>query len=163
MKKIKTFIYAILLMAIIPLSYVQAAEVEVNWLKPEKYTDVKAGQGHRKRFKERTFKAFEQHFKTLAKALPEQQKLVVNVTNVDLAGDVNFNIKRIRVVKDIFIPRMAFNYQLLDAEGAVIKSEEVSLKDMGFLMHNPSLRYRSKPLLYEKAMLDKWFNKTFTP
>lgn len=146
---------------LMPLSYAQAAEVEVKWTNPDKYSDIDAGEEHRKHFKERTFKSFEKHFAKLAESLPEGQKLVLDVTNIDLAGDVNHGgMKRIRVVKDIFFPRMEFNYQLLNADSSVIKSEDVSIKDMGFLMHN-GLKYRSQSLGYEKEMLDDWFKDTF--
>ena len=80
---------------------------------------------------------------------------------MDLAGDVNFGgIKRIRIIKDIFFPRMEFSYQLLNAENDVVKSADVSLKDMGFLM-NSRLKYNSKSFGYEKEMFDVWFKKTF--
>ena len=142
-------------------SAVQAAQVEVKWTNPDKYTDVDAGEEHRQHFKDRTFKAFEKHFAKLAELLPENQKLIFDITNVDLAGDVNFGgVKRIRIVKDLFFPRMEFSYQLLNADNSVIKSEEVSLKDMGFMMHS-GLRYRNQTLGYEKEMLDDWFKKTF--
>lgn len=148
--------------ALMPLSHLEAAEVEVKWTNPDKYSDIDAGEEHRKHFKERTFKSLEKHFAKLAESLPEGQKLILDVTNVDLAGDVNHaGIKRIRIVKDIFFPRMEFSYQLLNADNTVIKSEDVSIKDMGFLMHN-GLRYRSQSLGYEKEMLDDWFKKTFS-
>lgn len=149
-----------LLIVLLPLTNTYAASVEVNWIKPEKYTDVRAGQESRKRFRERTFKKFEAHFQKLASKLPEQQKIVINVTNVDLAGDVTFNMKRIRIIKDIYIPRMKFNYQLLNADGKVLKQEDVDLKDMGFMMHANS-RIHNDALRYEKVMLNKWFKSTF--
>jgi hypothetical protein len=150
-----------LVVVLISVAPAQAAQVEVKWTNPDKYSDVDAGQEHRQHFKDRTFKAFEEHFAKMAEALPEQQKLVFDITNLDLAGDVNFGgMKRIRIIKDIFFPRMEFSYQLLNADNTVVKSAEVSLKDMGFLMHN-SFRYRNKSLSYEKDMLDDWFRNTF--
>jgi hypothetical protein len=146
---------------LVQFTNVQAAEVEVKWSNPEKYTDIDAGEEHRKNFRERTFKSFEKHFAKLAASLPENQKLILDITNVDLAGDVRHGgMNRIRVVKDIFIPRMKFTYQLLNADNSVVKSEDVALKDMSFLMHN-GLKYRSQSLGYEKEMLDDWFKKTF--
>jgi len=142
-------------------SALQAAEVEVKWSNPDKYTDIDAGEGHRKHFKERVFKSFEEHFVKMAALLPEHQKLVLDITDLDLAGDVNFGgTRRIRIVKDLFFPRLEFNYQLLNADNSVVKSAEVSLKDMSFLIHN-GLKYRSKSFGYEKEMFDKWFNTTF--
>lgn len=149
-----------LTIVLVQMSAVQAAQVEVKWTNPDKYTDIKAGEGHRKKFQEQTFKTLEEHLAKMAEMLPEQQKLLIDVTNLDLAGDVNYTMKRIRIIKDIFTPRMKFSYQLLNADNTVVKSEDVSLNDMGFMMSN-SLKYRSKSLSYEKEMLDDWFRKTF--
>lgn len=160
MKKLITGLLSVAVV-ISQISVVKAAQVEVKWTNPEKYTDVDAGEEHRQHFKDRTFKAFEKHFTKLAESLPEHQKLVLDITNVDLAGDVNHGgMKRIRIVKSIFFPRMEFSYQLLNADNSVVKSAEVSLKDMGFMMHS-GLRYRNQTLGYEKEMFDDWFKKTF--
>lgn len=138
-----------------------AADVEVEWTNPDKYRDIDAGDSHRKHFKERTFKSFEKHFNKLAQSLPAEQKLVINVTDVDLAGDVNFGgIHRIRIIKSIYFPRMEFSYKLLDAEKNIIKEDELSLKDMSFMI-GTRLKYSNESLSYEKDMLDDWFRKTF--
>jgi hypothetical protein len=137
-----------------------AATSEVKWTNPEDYRDVNAGQGHRAKFKAKVFADFEKHFAILAEKLPENQKLIINVNDVDLAGDVNQNFRRIRVVKDIFFPRMKFSYQVIDLNKNEISSGDVNLKDMNFLMGS-SLRYNSDRLSYEKRMLDNWFKETF--
>ena len=72
-------------MILVPFTDVQAAEVEVKWSNSDKYSDMDAGEEHRKHFKERTFKSFEKHFAELAARLPEQQKLIVDITDVDLS------------------------------------------------------------------------------
>lgn len=143
------------------LSLANAADVEVMWTNPGKYSDIDAGNEHKKHFKTRVFKKFEEHFAKLAMALPDEQKLVLDITNVDLAGDVNFGgINRVRIIKDLYFPKMKFSYQLLDADRRVIKGEDVSIKDMSFLMHS-RLKYNNQTLGYEKEMLDDWFRKTF--
>jgi hypothetical protein len=55
---------------------------------------------------------------------------------------------------------MEFSYQLLDSNSKVVLADEVKLKDMNF-MSNSQLKYRNKPLGYEKKMLDDWFKTTF--
>ena len=146
---------------LIQASSVQAAEVEVKWSNPDKYRDIDAAQGHRKHFRERLFKSLEKHFAKVASSLPEQQKLMLDFTDIDLAGDVDFSgTKRVRIIKELYSPRLEFSYQLLDADKSVIKTAEVSLKDMGFLMSS-GLRYQSKSFGYEKEMFDDWFKKTF--
>lgn len=146
---------------IMPMSFVHAADVDVKWSNPDKYYDIDPAEEHRQHFKERVFKSFEEHFAEVANWLPENQKLVLDFTNIDLAGDVDFGgSRRVRVVKDMYFPRMEFSYQLINADNSVVKSENVSLKDMGFLMHS-RLKYKGKPFSYEKEMFDDWFKKTF--
>jgi hypothetical protein len=115
----------------------------------------------KKHFRERTFNEFEKHFAKLAESLPEDQLLKIEVTDVDLAGDTNAaGINRVRIIKELYIPRMEFSYQLLDANSKVVLADEVKLKDMNF-MSNSQLKYRNKALGYEKKMLDDWFETTF--
>ena len=139
-----------------------AATTEVTWGDYKKFRDIDSGNEHRKPFRERTFKEFEKHFTKLASTLPEKQMLKVDVTDVDLAGDTRFDsTNQIRVVKDLYFPRLNFSYTLIDEKGQVIQEETIVLKDMNF-MQGGNLKYRSKALGYEKKMLDKWFKDTFS-
>lgn len=138
-----------------------AATSEVKWTNSDKYRDVHAGDGHRAKFKARVFRKFEEHFAELAEKLPEGQTLLIDVKDVDLAGDVHQNMRRIRVIKDIFFPRIEFSYQVVDSNKNVITSGDVDLKDMGFMM-GANHRYNQDSLGYEKKMLDEWFGKTFS-
>jgi hypothetical protein len=138
-----------------------AATSEVTWTDYKSYRDIDSGNDGRKQFRERTFKDLEKHFAKLAEMLPAGQTLKIDVTDVDLAGDTHHGgVNRTRIVKEIYSPRMNFSYQILDADGSVIKSDDVVVKDMNF-MSGSSLKYRNKSLGYEKKMLDEWFNETF--
>lgn len=138
-----------------------AATSEVTWSDYKKYRDIKAGDESRKHFRERTFKNFEKHFTKLASRLPEGQILKIDVTDVDLAGDTNAGgINRLRIVKEIYFPRMDFSYQLFSADGTVMKEDKVELKDMNF-MNSSNLRYSNKTLGHEKKLLDDWFYADF--
>jgi hypothetical protein len=138
-----------------------AATSEVTWTNSDKYRDVDAGDGHRTKFKARIFTKFEKHFASLAKKLPEGQTLLIDVQDVDLAGDVHQNMRRIRVIKDIFYPRIKFSYQVVDSDKKIVSSGDVNLKDMSFMMGS-NFRYNQDSLGYEKRMLDEWFEKTFS-
>jgi len=140
-----------------------AGTSNVSWLDPDKYRDINPGEQGRKQFRENTFQHFEKHFAKLAENLPEGQILKVTVTDVDLAGDTHAaGISRMRIVKDIYFPRLNFSYQLVDTNGIEIIADTVVLKDMSFMMGGSRLKYRNHALSYEKTMLDDWFAKTFT-
>lgn len=137
-----------------------AATSEVTWTDYKKYRDIRPGSESRKHFRERTFNNFEKHFAKLAQNLPVEEVLKINVTDVDLAGDTHAGgVNQVRIIKEIYYPRMKFSYELINADGQVITSGNVDLKDMRFMVTNN--KYRNQSLSYEKKMLDAWFVKTF--
>jgi hypothetical protein len=151
----------VMFVALSSFNVTYAATSEVTWTDYEKYRDIRAGNSNRKHFRESTFYNFEKHFTKLAKRLPEGQVLKIDVTDVDLAGDTNAGgIDNIRIVKNIYFPRMNFSYQLVNDDGSEIDAGEVKLKDMSFMISN-RLKYRNQLLGYEKNMLDEWFLETF--
>lgn len=161
MKKQILIIVAVMFL-LMETTLVNAASLEINWINPEKYRDIKAGNQHRKSFQEQVFKELEEHLSALAMKLPEEQILKIDVTDIDLAGDVNIGgIERVRIITELYFPRMKFSYQLLNADKSVVSSDEVDLKDMSFMMHS-NLRYKNKTFGYERKMLDEWFKDTFS-
>jgi len=142
-------------------SVAYAATSEITWTDYKKYRDIDPGNESRKHFRERTFKNFEKHFTKLARNLPEGQVLKIDVTDVDLAGDTHIGgINRMRIVKELYFPRMNFSYQLVNVDGSEVVSGDIKLKDMSFMMTS-SLRYSHDSLGYEKKMLDGWFEESF--
>ena len=138
-----------------------AATAEITWTNYEKYRDIHSGNSSRKSFRERLFSHFEKHFNQLAKKLPDNQVLKIQITDLDLAGDVyDGGLDRIRVVKPLYSPRMNFSYQLETIDSSEVDTAEVKLNDLNFMINN-RLRYRHDFIGYEKKMLDDWFFKTF--
>ena len=143
MKKLTTVLIATLIL-ITMQNQAFAATSEVTWTDYKEYRDIDPGNESRKHFRERTFKDLEKHFAKLAEKLPEGQILKIDVTDVDLAGDTHAGgINRLRIVKEIYFPKMSFSYQLVNADGSVAQSADVELKDMNFMMSG-NLRYRNK-------------------
>ena len=89
--------------------------------------------------------------------LADGQRLTVTFTDIDLAGDFRPDRARadnIRIIKEIYRPRLQFSYSVADATGKVINSGEENLTDMNFMSR---LRMsHSEELFYEKAMLKDW-------
>lgn len=146
---------------IFTVSHAQAASVEVKWHEPDSYSDIRHGNSHKTKFRKNLFTQLEQHFEKLAEKLPEQLKLKIKVTNLNLAGDVNYNFSMsqdIRIVKNIYWPSIEFEYQLINGE-QLINSETVKLKDMAFMDRGGSSRLSHDSYYYEKRILTKWFDK----
>ncbi|MDX5405783.1 MAG: DUF3016 domain-containing protein [Chromatiaceae bacterium] len=144
----------------------QAAEVKVEWQEPEKFTDIRPANDSRKAYRERVLKRFDGFFQDMAAKLPEGYQWQVTVTDIDLAGDVDYFIggagNALRVVKDIYSPAIKFSQVLRDKHGEEVLSSDEKLRDMGFMQ---SLRTpnNNEEFRYEKQMLDDWFNKTLQP
>ncbi|MEO3679257.1 DUF3016 domain-containing protein [Rheinheimera fenheensis] len=144
----------------------QAAEVKVEWQEPEKFTDIRPANDSRKAYRERVLKKFDGFFQDMAAKLPEGYQWQVTVTDIDLAGDVDYFIggagNAIRVIKDIYSPAIKFSQVLRDKHGEEVFSSDEKLRDMGFMQ---SLRTpnNNEEFRYEKQMLDDWFNKTLQP
>lgn len=149
------------LLSIVGMASAHAGTATIEWTNPDDYRDIRPGNESRKHFRERTFKEFEKFATKLAAKLPEGYELKLNVTNLDLAGNVEFGrTQQIRIIRQIHFPKIDFDYQLLDANQQVLAAEQVSLKDMNFL-HHIKTRAGTESLGYEKRMLSEWFNKAF--
>jgi len=144
------------------------AKVEIEWDKPEKFRDVRPSNQSRKRFRESTFEDINKYMNELSLVLPNNQKLLMKVNDLDLAGQVwpashlglGYDGSDVRIVKNIDIPRINFSYKLLNESGEVVQQAEVNLKDMSFLDRSHHL-FKSESLRYEKSMLQRWFKQEF--
>lgn len=161
-------IMAVSVLAVSTLAQAKA-DVEITWHEPENYTDIRAANESRTKFRERTIKQLQEYINELSESLPEGYKLMMTVKDLDLAGQVwpgSFvglnSASDVRLIKRIDIPRMTFDYRLLDPQGQTLKQEEeVKLKDMSFQdRHNPF--FDSETLRYEKNMLREWFRDSFS-
>lgn len=91
------------------------------------------------------------------RSLPQDQSLEVVLRDVDLAGEYEpgrVGMHDIRVVKDIYPPRIELEYRLSDAAGATLRQGEVIVRDSGFLFGAGAAD--SDPLRFEKRMLRGW-------
>lgn len=146
-------------------SAAQKNQVDVIYDHPENFTDVKDSQMGTEKGRDSYLALLKEHLQDRApRYLTEGQKLTMTFTNIDMAGDfepwrgIDFN--DVRIVKEIYPPRMNFTYKLTDATGAVVKQGEEKLIDMSFQM-NSSPIYANDSLRYEKAMLDNWLRDNF--
>jgi hypothetical protein len=138
--------------------------IEVSFVGSEKFTDVKDSDMGSDRGREAVLEQLKEHLVTHgAKYLAKGQRLQITVTDVDLAGDFEpwrgINFHDIRIVKDIYPPRVELEFKLIDAEGKVVSEGKRQLRDLGYLttMAMPT----SDPLRYDKEMLSDWLRQEF--
>ena len=137
-----------------------SSAVTVKFNESDKFTDAAShfGGGTDKYYLE----MLSEHLQKAAGGkLAPGQRLEVTFTDIDLAGDFipgNPSTQDIRIIKDIYIPRMVLSFRLLDADGKVIKEGERKLTDLNF-MSNLGIIDRNLPLFYDKALLTDWVRK----
>ena len=139
------------------------ARVAVSFVKPEKFTD--ATLQNRYKSYERVTKDLSDYLASLGQRyLPANQKLEIEVTDIDLAGRYepwrNYNPDT-RYMLDVTWPSVNLKYRLLE-DGHEIAHGEQRVADMNYL-RRPVARASADTLRYEKAMLDDWFRGHFDP
>ncbi len=154
-----TAICAGALIAAGPIAAARAAgTVEVSYVKPQEFADIGLGSIDR----DRSLASLDRIFQDLRTKLPDGQSLQLQVTDVDLAGELEFQGARpdLRVVRGrADWPRMDLHYTLLQ-NGAVLKSGDAHLSDPSYTFGLQTVRH-DEPLHYERRMVDDWFAKTF--
>jgi hypothetical protein len=139
--------------------------IQVSWAPTEKLTEVKDNQIQRGNLKPDEWqKMISDHMRKRADAtLPAGQRLEVTIDDIKLAGAYEPwrgpNAQDIRVMKDVYPPRMDLHYRLLAADGSTIRDGEGKLRDMAYLQR--SMPITTDPLRYDKRMIDDWLRKEF--
>lgn len=137
--------------------------VKVDWTDPAQFTDIRYSRNRWEAERGNWVNDLASYFqKTAAKHLPEGQQLQVTITDIKRAGDYEPwhgpRMDDVRIVKDIYPPRLSFTWVRTDASGQVIDQGEKKLVDTAFLMSSVSFN-GSDPLRYEKRMIDDWLRR----
>ncbi|HLL18172.1 MAG TPA: DUF3016 domain-containing protein, partial [Rubrivivax sp.] len=111
---------------------VQAAgKADVSYVKPEAFRD--AGRGSVER--EKTMASLTRYVQQLARQLPDGQTLRLEVTDIDLAGEIHpsMRLNDLRVLRGgADWPSLNLRYTLLDGS-RTLKSGEAQLADMAYM------------------------------
>ncbi|MBE34893.1 MAG: hypothetical protein CMI16_04960 [Opitutaceae bacterium] len=167
--KTKTFLLAALVglsaLGVLHASDDAATNVSVSFDQPENYSDIGDGFNSTAKGKAANLEGIKQYVQKQAKKyLPADQKLEITFTNIDLAGEFepwDATMDDIRIVKDIYPPRIDLQFRVMDASGKVVREGERKLRDLSFMMN---LRLNNNdPLRYEKTLIDDWMRKDVRP
>lgn len=140
------------------------ARANVEFFEPQKFTDVR--DSYMGDFDRTTYlEQIRDHLLEKAKYhVPEGHTLSVTFTDIDMAGDfepwLGPRWSDVRIVKDIYPPRLDLAFRLTDAEGNVVKQGRRELRDLAFLM-KISMSFRDDPVRHENALIDDWLRNEF--
>lgn len=145
-----------------------ASRVTVVFAHPEKFTDIRDNMSDYDNAlgREHYLPLIEEYLQQQGTArLAAGQQLTITFSDIDLAGDFEpwrgVQFSDVRIIKDIYIPRLTFSFKLTDANGQVLKEGERKLQDLAFQMR--IVGFRDDPLRYEKGMLDDWLRDELRP
>jgi hypothetical protein len=138
------------------------ARIHVVFVQPEKFTDARRADF--KRNSEAILDAIAKFVQeTGEETLPREMNLDIRVTDVDLAGDFEPwhgpQFDHVRVTNQLYPPRIALEFRVIDAGGQVIQSRKRNLTDLNYQLRTsyPVVDY----LRYEKDLLRNWFREEF--
>jgi hypothetical protein len=142
-----------------------AANLAFEYTDPSEFRDLRATDTSQDRFEQRVLKELEAHFRNEAAMLPEGQNLRVTLTDLDLAGFIEYPSSMrwpmgLRVVRNLDFPQMNFTYEVRDASGELLSSGEEKLRDLSF-RSTMFVNRDTDALRYEKALISDWFHRTF--
>ncbi len=146
----------------IPRALPAEAGVSVRWTDPAQFTDLRySGNRSEARRGNWVVQIAEHLRKRAATRLPTGEKLDVEITDIRRAGAYEpwrgATLHDVRILRDIYPPRIELRFQRTDASGRVIDAGERSLVDNAYLMQSSALQ--SDPLRHEKRMLDRWLRQ----
>jgi hypothetical protein len=139
--------------------------VDVVYVNPEKFTDVRDSAYSTDKGRDEYLGDLKEHIEKQAnKYIPDGQHLALRITDVKMAGD--FEPQRgprfedVRIIRDIYPPRINLEFKLTDASGKALKEGERKVMDPNFLSEINNY-FPDDTLRYEKKLLDDWFRNEF--
>lgn len=141
-----------------------APSVVVTWSNPADFSDARYNPGYPGQPPERWLGTLARYLQQRATPrLAPGEHLDVTFTDVQRAGITEpwrgplWN--DIRIVKDLYPPRIDLRFTLTGANGEVLDEGTRSLRDLAFL--HRAQRLGGDPLLFEKRLLADWVQREF--
>ena len=141
------------------------AKVDVYFSHPENFTDVSAADFSKPGDRDVLLYQLQVHLvKQVARLLPADQRLMVIITDVDLAGMIDpFRRPQLddtRIISPVFPSRINLEFILSDATGRVLVKGRRNLHDSN-TMNESAARMDSEYTRYEKILLTNWLINEF--
>ena len=158
----RTPLFAALLAALLAALPAAAADADIAYVDPGRFTDVR--RDARGNGRDEILESLSAHLAArAARWLPADEKLEVRITDIDMAGDFEpwtGSRDDIRIFRAIDPPRVAFTFRVLAPDGSVRHQGERRLVDSSYLSGG-DVRSSDDPLRFEKAVLDRWLVREF--
>ena len=163
---LRTLALAVPLAAAIP-ALAATPPVEVGFGDLAKFTDLRVSIITNDRERASLAEELRRHIERMAPSyLPPGTHLAIMIRDVDMAGEyppIAGSLSRdMRVIKDVYPPRIDLDFRLLRADGTVEREGKRELRDPAFLFQAGSFG-ANDILRHEKNLLDGWLRREFGP
>jgi hypothetical protein len=141
--------------------------VEVDFIHPESFTDAGISRGVQTDKPKDVLNALKAHLQSLGqRCLAPGQTLSIRVTDVRLAGDVEWPMRRfadqpVRVLRDVTWPSVDLEFVLKDTDGRLLQQATDHVSDPAYLQGGHYVRSGLDQWPYEKNMLSRWYEQRF--
>lgn len=136
--------------------------VSVRWEDPAGFAEVRRSPNRYEAARGDWLTELATYLRKRAEAqLPAGERLELTIVDVDRAGGYEpwrTGVHDVRVIRDIYPPRMTLHIRHYDAGGALVSEGERKLSDPAFLLGVTPIR-QTDPLRYEKRMIDSWLRR----
>ena len=146
-----------------PRALTAEGPVQVQWTDPAQFSELRYSRNRWDAQRGDWVEDLAEYLrKQASKQLPEGQKLVVTITDIKRAGDYEPwqgpRLDDVRIMRNIYPPRINLQFTVTDAQGQVIDQGERKLVDNAYLYGATRLS-DTDPLRYEKRLLDDWLRR----
>ncbi len=138
--------------------------VSVDWTDPAEFTELRFSGNRWESRRGNWVEDLARHLRGAAeRQLEPGQRLEVTITDIQRAGSFEpqrpARMDNVRILRDIYPPRITLDFKLTDASGTVLSEGERRLVNHSYLSN--SALGDSDPLRHEKRLLDDWVRREF--
>jgi hypothetical protein len=156
------YVACLVLVSVMARATTAPDNVDVHYKDPQHFTEARRSFGRHMIGADAYLEPLRAYIAQRAsRILAPGQRLDIEVTDVDRAGEFEPwrgpRFDDVRIVKDIYPPRIELNFTLYGPDGNVQRKGHRKLRDAGFLSHN--LGADQDSLRYEKSLIDLWLRK----
>ncbi|HEU4773788.1 MAG TPA: DUF3016 domain-containing protein [Lysobacter sp.] len=146
-----------------PGQLAEEGAVQVAWRDPAGFREITHGQDRIDTLGGVWVRQLAQYLRDGAgRRLPPGERLQVTFIDIDRAGEyepwLGPRYDDVRVMRDIYPPRIRLEFRRLDASGQVLAEGERQLVGSDYLSRSVLTR-SDDPLRYEKQLLDDWLRR----
>ncbi|MCB1120176.1 MAG: DUF3016 domain-containing protein [Verrucomicrobiae bacterium] len=139
-------------------------KVDIQWNNPERYSDMEENL----QYSRSLFRQFSNEMESFIQDkahlyLPTDTTLELTFRDVDLAGEAEPwrrpSADEIRIIKDVYPPRLKFNYKVIDESGEILKEGMAQITDTTYLWNAAQPGTMRDKFYYEKELMADWLRK----